>query len=464
MSDLGRTWRRSRTWLLAALSAAICSLLPVGDALSSEEPTIFEMAPAMHARGVTIGPDGNLWFAATRSSGSRLPGAVGRVEPDGRVVEYGLQESSGASKIVSGPDGNLWFIEPDAGRIGRVTVGGEITTFPLPDSASRPVGIAAGADGSLWFSEYAASRIGRITTAGAITEFALDRGSKPAGIVAGPDGNLWFTERGANRIGRITPAGRIAEFPLAGADPRPIAIAAGPDGNLWFSSEGANRIGRITPAGAISEFPVPILNGATAIAAGPDGNLWFSSYGQVGAIATDGRLTRLTCLKTNCNLPVLSLAAGAGGEMWAGTSTEYTGGGGGTYIITNLTQPGYLARFTPRSSSTELTSGPRPVKRRRTRLELSCGSSSGCHGNLRLSRQRAVFPGEPGVNYSVVPIGSGRYDLNAGERRSVLVKLNRRGAKLLAKRPLSAWALAETGRGDLETARLVALRRAIPQR
>lgn len=407
-----------RIWLLGALSAVLGSLVLVSSAQSSEEPTIFEMAPAMHARGVTIGPDGNLWFAGTSSSSSRDPGAVGRVEPDGKVVEFGLQENSGAAAIVSGPDGNLWFTEPDAGRIGRVTGSGVITTFALPDKASRPIEIAAGADG-----------------------------------------NLWFTERGANRIGRITPAGQVTEFRLPGDNPRPVAITAGPDGNLWFAGEGTNRIGRITTAGAITEFPVPILNGSSEIVAGPDGNLWFSSYSQVGALTPNGRLARLACLKTNCNLPVLSLTAGTGGEMWAGTSTEYTGGGGGTYIITNLTQPGYLARFVPRSSGTGLTSGPRPVERRRTRLELNCESAGGCHGNLRLIRQRAVFPGESVVNYSVVPIGSGRYDLGAGERGSVLVKLNRKGAKLLATRPLSAWAMAETGGGDLETARLVTLRR-----
>jgi streptogramin lyase len=448
-----------RIWLLGALSAVLGSLLLVASAQSSEEPTIFNMAPAMHARGVTIGPDGNLWFAGTSSSSSRDPGAVGRVDPDGKVVEFGLQENSGAAAIVSGPDGNLWFTEPDAGRIGRVTSSGVITTFALPDKASRPIEIAAGADGNLWFTEFAAGRIGRITPAGAIAEFSLRRGSKPVGIAAGPDGNLWFTERGANRIGRITLAGQVTEFPLPGDNPRPVAITAGPDGNLWFAGEGTNRIGRITTAGAITEFPVPILNGSSEIVAGPDGNLWFSSYSQVGALTPNGRLARLACLKTNCNLPVLSLTAGTGGEMWAGTSTEYTGGGGGTYIITNLTQPGYLARFVPRSSGTGLTSGLRPVKRRRTRLELNCESAGGCHGNLRLIRQRAVFPGESGVNYSVVPIGSGRYDLGAGERKSVLVTLNRKGAKLLAKRPLSAWAMAETGGGDLETARLVTLRR-----
>jgi len=448
-----------RIWLLGGLSAVISSLVLVGSARASEEPAIFTMAPAMHALGTAIGPDGKLWFAGTSSAGSRTPGAVGRVEPDGKTVEYGLQENSGASAIVSGPDGNLWFTEPDAGSIGRVTVGGVITVFPLPDRLSRPAGIAAGPDGNLWFTEHAAGRIGRITPAGVIAEFSLGPGSKPGGIVAGPDGNLWFTERGTNRIGRITPAGQIAEFQLPGANPRPAAIVVGPGGSLWFSNEGTNRIGRITTAGAITEFPVPILNGTEAIAAGPDGNLWFSSYGLVGALAPDGRLARLTCLKAGCNLPLLSLIAAPGGEMWAGTSTEYFGGGGGTYIITNLTQPGYLARFVPRSTSTELTSGARPVKRRRTRLRLSCGSPGGCHGNLRLVRQRGVFPGEAGANYSVVPIGSGRYDLAPGERESVIVRLNRKGAKLLANRRLGAWALAGAGEDDLETARLVTLRR-----
>ena len=30
-----------------------------------------------------------------------------------------------------GPDGNLWFSESDNGSIGRITVGGDITTFML---------------------------------------------------------------------------------------------------------------------------------------------------------------------------------------------------------------------------------------------------------------------------------------------------------------------------------------------
>lgn len=458
MGDSGRR-RWAQTWRLWGLSV-LCSLVLAPGAPASEEPTIFRMAPTVHAVGVTIGADGNLWFAAASSSSSESPGAVGRVGPDGKVVEFGLEERSEARAIVTGADGAFWFTEPRVGRIGRVTLSGEITTFPLPNPDSHPWGIAAGADGNLWFTDSTGDRIGRITTAGSIDEFRLAPGSKPSGIATGPDGNLWFAERGANRIGRITPAGQITEFSLSGANPRPNAITTGPDGNLWFTYEGANRIGRITATGAIADFPVPIPSGALAIAAGPDGNLWFSSLGRVGAIAVNGRLARLSCLKSGCRLPAVSLTAGPGGVLWAGTTTEYPAyGGGGSYINTNLTQPGYLARFLPRATATELTSGARPVWHRRTHLELTCGSEGGCQGVLRLTRQKAVFPGESGGNYREVAIGRGKYDLDPGQSASVLVGLNRWAARLLSKRPQRAWALAEADGGDLETARLVTLRR-----
>lgn len=45
--------------------------------------------------------------------------------------------------ITTGPDGALWWVEIAAGRIGRITTGGEISGFPLPDPAARPHAIAA---------------------------------------------------------------------------------------------------------------------------------------------------------------------------------------------------------------------------------------------------------------------------------------------------------------------------------
>jgi virginiamycin B lyase len=50
--------------------------------------------------------------------------------------------------------------------IGRITTGGQISEFPLPQADSAPDGITTGPDGALWFTEVGSNgnRIGRITT------------------------------------------------------------------------------------------------------------------------------------------------------------------------------------------------------------------------------------------------------------------------------------------------------------
>src|SRR6266478_1473060 len=88
-----------------------------------------------------------------------------------------------------------------------------ITEFPVPTTASEPLGITAGPDGALWFTENIGNKIGRITTAGAFTEFTVPTtSSHPIGITTGPDGALWFTELQSTKIGRITTAGAFTEF------------------------------------------------------------------------------------------------------------------------------------------------------------------------------------------------------------------------------------------------------------
>jgi len=88
--------------------------------------------------------------------------------------------------------------------IGRITIGGAITEYPIPTAHSSTDGITSGLDGNLWFAECTGYKIGRITTGGVIGEYRVPTdGSCPVGIAAGPDGNLWFTEYVGNNIGRI---------------------------------------------------------------------------------------------------------------------------------------------------------------------------------------------------------------------------------------------------------------------
>jgi streptogramin lyase len=253
--------------------------------------TFVTPTPVGHNTAITAGPDGNLWYTVTANQN-----AVGRISPSGVVTEFSLDDPSGFSYhspagITTGPDGNLWFAEspsgyptPPFGNIGRITPAGQVTQFSVPSAGSISY-IVQGPDGNLWFTESSANQIGRITTAGAVTEFSIPTpASNPLFIAAGPDGNIWFTESNAVQIGRITPAGVVTEFPLPPSKypgfPEGLnAITTGLDGNLWFTEFYTSTVGRITPTGVITEFPLPVFRNPYGITTGPDGNLWLTEGG-----------------------------------------------------------------------------------------------------------------------------------------------------------------------------------------
>jgi len=168
-------------------------------------------------------------------------------------VEFPLSKDQfhEAYDITAGPDGNLWFTDFGTNTIGRITLAGEITQFPL--STMSPGGIVPGPDGNLWFVESEGSGmsgqgIGHIAPDGTITERPLpEPGSEPFDIATGPDGNLWFTDNGRNEIGRISPDGTVARCPVLTPDSMPERITLGADGNLWFTEWQGNKIGRMAP-------------------------------------------------------------------------------------------------------------------------------------------------------------------------------------------------------------------------
>jgi len=261
--------------------------------------------------GITVGPDGNVWFIETQW------GAIGRITPAGTITEFPTGATA-ANDLTTGADGNLWFIHPNG--VGRMTTAGAVTLFPTP----QPTGggtITAGPDGNVWFTENGANRIGRVTPAGMITEFPLPQpGSEPMGIVAGPDGNLWFTGLGLGygKIGRITPAGVITEFPISGngwqittgADGRlwytnkahlavraisvlgvpgtsisvlgaegPEGITRKSNGHLWFTTVSDSTIGRLTLGGKVQQFSLPFGSTPREIVESPNGDIWFTMQG-----------------------------------------------------------------------------------------------------------------------------------------------------------------------------------------
>ena len=164
---------------------------------AAHTPTVTEFQTGLTAPAGPWGivdADEKLWFSldGTSAFGSITAG-------DGLISEFlGQMPLAGSPKgITVGPDGNLWIAESSFdGAIARVTQEGVVTEFNTGLTPSDPWDITAGPDGNLWFVSKSPAFIGRITPTASITEFStgLTAGSEPTAITAGPDGNLWFTE------------------------------------------------------------------------------------------------------------------------------------------------------------------------------------------------------------------------------------------------------------------------------
>jgi streptogramin lyase len=324
-------------------------------------------------KGITRGPDGNLWIAE-----SAVTGAVTRVNPDGSATEFDTGLVGQPYDVASGPDGNVWFTAHSPSSIGRVAPDGTITQFSAGLNG-QPDAIAAGPDGNLWFTESGdPGRIGRITPDGSITEnsIGLPANMAPTDIAAGPDGNMWFTlAAGVGGIGRITPEGVFKIFmPAAGEskvdltpNSRPTGIAAGSDGALWFTeSASPGRIGRITTDGDVTEYSDGLTpdRAPWMIAPGPDGNMWFTENANPGALARislpprllESRLERVATdsvvisakVSPNAQPTELSVVYGTGNSMKS-TSAGVSAGAGWDPTVVRLKleglRPGKKLRY-----------------------------------------------------------------------------------------------------------------------
>jgi virginiamycin B lyase len=282
--------------------------------------------------GIVLGPDHALWFIDAGTN------AIGRISSTGQIKEYRLSPSYRCdlhqAEIAVGPDGALWFVEDGYGSykaaIGRITVEGTLSEFPLPHSTGSPLSITAGPDGNLWFTENSLGSIGRLTPSGQFSQFDITQSQisepstlpGPVDIATGPDGALWFTDVSSNAIGRITTSGEVKEYSIPTPASKVQGIVKGPDGGLWFTEKSAAKIGRISVQGAITEFAVPSGNAPLNITTGPDGALWFTeaspsqfSGGQVGRVTVAGAVTEFS-LPSQYTMDPSYIVTGPDGALW----------------------------------------------------------------------------------------------------------------------------------------------------
>ena len=299
---------------------------------------------------MTEGGDGAVWFGEGSMGGSATPSTakIGRIGADGTIREYPLPALTYAvAALAKGADSNVWYARVNAPAptpsssgstalfvLGRINSTGTTTEFRTSD----PLALAAGPDGALWFTALGPQRvvnefngkIGRITVIGEVTEFSLPRnGIVPGLFVSGADGALWFTFIDNRQspagpgigIGRITTTGAVTLFPLPSTAGRAGGLISGPDGNLWLTEAPANKglaphLARFTLAGAYSQFPLKgdERQGSVGIAAGPDGAIWVGGVGLLEHFTTGGVETSLALPDPTSR--VIALTAGPNRTLW----------------------------------------------------------------------------------------------------------------------------------------------------
>jgi hypothetical protein len=198
-------------------------------------------------------------------------------QPAGVITEFPISEAgshpASPDAITLGPDGNVWWA--DFISIGKITPAGTITRyFDLPSPSLTGKGITAGPDGNVWFTlNGSVNSIGRIKPNGDMDDFPVEDTIQLQDITLGPDGNLWFTDPLGKQVGKMTTTGTVTRYPTPMEVTSPQYIAAGPDGRLWFTSaipyrprhdfgfvHDVSRSGRRLPAGDHGRA---------------DGNMWF---------------------------------------------------------------------------------------------------------------------------------------------------------------------------------------------
>jgi hypothetical protein len=233
------------------------------------------------AREITAGPNGNVWFTTQVSRGLGSTPAIGEITPSGQIIEFPAPVA--VSDLTEGADGNLWFMYNN--EIGKMTPSGNITLSPYPILQPNPYdnpnyftlyGLTAGPDGNIWFVETqpypplttATSPtlyIGKITPGGQITTYPLANDPNIGrtgvldsfgGLTTGPDGKLYFIE--GNQIGQVTLNGSnpatFVQIPIPTGSTGE-GITAGPDGNTWFIQRSA--IVKMSPGAGTTSTPSP---------------------------------------------------------------------------------------------------------------------------------------------------------------------------------------------------------------
>ncbi len=229
----------------------------------------------------------NLWVTATNRVGRFTP-----ANPAG-AVDTTINQIGSARGITLGPDGNLWAVSD--GNVIKIPPGAPntFTNFNTLITTARQV--TRGAGNTLWAT--GGTQVIHFTTAGAHAAGSpYTLGGGPQGIAAGLGGQVAFGNpvNSPQQIGRITPPGAPQLTNLTNLDAG-FGVVFGNDGAYWISQYNPNNLRRFTPQGQstfLGGFPAFPTRGPRYLAKGPNNTLWVNL--DVPGTPDNDRVARVT--------------------------------------------------------------------------------------------------------------------------------------------------------------------------
>lgn len=213
-------------------------------------------SPDHHPHGVTIGPDGIIWFAAP-------PYVLGRIDPKTEVMEE--------IRIPAFADGK----------------------DPYPHS------LVVGSDGKVWFSETHRPTPGGLSSYDPKTKkfqrFIHEKVVVPYGMIE-HDGIIWFTVMIPGRFGTLDPkTGAIQVYDIPTKDNSVRRLRFDSKGRAWFGEFATSKIGVFDPkTKKIKEYDLPARGTPYSIHVDADDNVWSATYDRDTLVKFDPRTEKMT--------------------------------------------------------------------------------------------------------------------------------------------------------------------------
>lgn len=181
---------------------------------------------------------GVLWFTGQA-------GVYGSYEPSsGEMVVYEAPRGRGPYGITVTPDGVLYFASLAGSYVGEIAEDGSVTVLdpPTPDQGSRRVW--SDSAGSIWVSEWNSGQVSRYEPAtGEWASYPLP-GDDPAAYAVFVDHEdiVWLSDFGSNSLVRFDPATEtFTSYPLP-HQPGEVRQIHGRPGEVWGAESAADSL------------------------------------------------------------------------------------------------------------------------------------------------------------------------------------------------------------------------------